>query len=158
MGDYIPIALRRQVRERARGICEYCLIPEAAVLAAHETDHVIPQKHGGLTEFGNLALSCALCNRYKGSDLASLDPETGDIFPFYNPRCDRWTDHFRLEHAQIIPLTPIGCVTVRIFQINNPERVRERELLIASGIYLADGLWGGNAGIRSKKGSQSPVH
>lgn len=72
---YIPIALRRLVYERAEGCCEYCLMPETAVFATHEIDHILAQKHGGKTEANNLALACALCNKYKGSDLASLDEE-----------------------------------------------------------------------------------
>ena len=62
---YIPIALRRQVYERAKGYCEYCLIPDIAAFAPHEIDHIIAEKHGGLTEAENLALSCTLCNKHK---------------------------------------------------------------------------------------------
>jgi len=57
-------------------------------IAPHEVDHVIAEKHGGLTEPDNLALSCTLCNKHKGSDLTSIDPETGDIVPLYHPRKD----------------------------------------------------------------------
>jgi hypothetical protein len=37
----IPAKLRRQVRERANGCCEYCLIPETDAHARHQVDHVI---------------------------------------------------------------------------------------------------------------------
>lgn len=63
---YIPADLRRLVYERAKGHCEYCLIPETVVLVAHQIDHIISEKHGGLTNAGNLALSCAVCNKHKG--------------------------------------------------------------------------------------------
>ncbi|OQW86515.1 MAG: restriction endonuclease [Thiotrichaceae bacterium IS1] len=76
---YIPVELRRLVYERARGCCEYCLIPETVVLVSHQIDHIIAEKHGGLTEADNLALSCAVCNKHKGSDLASIDPDTNQI-------------------------------------------------------------------------------
>jgi 5-methylcytosine-specific restriction endonuclease McrA len=66
----VPAGLRKQVYVRANGRCEYCLIPEMAGLASHEMDHIIAEKHGGSTEFNNLALSCVLCNKYKGSDIA----------------------------------------------------------------------------------------
>lgn len=72
---HIPAPLRRSVYERAAGRCEYCRIPDTLTLAPHEIDHIIAVKHGGLTESENLALSCTLCNKRKGSDLASLDPE-----------------------------------------------------------------------------------
>jgi 5-methylcytosine-specific restriction endonuclease McrA len=129
---YIPPALRRLVYERASRSCEYCLIPETAVFAVHEIDHIIAQKHGGPTDADNLALSCTLCNKHKGSDLASLDPETGLIVPLYHPRRDHWTDHFQVHVGQVVPLTPTGRVTVRLLQLNHPDRVEERTLLIAA--------------------------
>jgi 5-methylcytosine-specific restriction endonuclease McrA len=57
---YVPAELRRLVRQRAGDRCEYCLIPEAVTFASHEVDHVIAEKHGGLTDQANLALSCAV--------------------------------------------------------------------------------------------------
>ncbi|MGB7520356.1 MAG: HNH endonuclease signature motif containing protein, partial [Spirulinaceae cyanobacterium] len=59
---YIPAPIRRQVCQRAQDCCEYCLIPNLATFASHEVDHIIAEKHGGLTEIENLALSCSLCN------------------------------------------------------------------------------------------------
>ncbi|MDZ7290269.1 MAG: HNH endonuclease [candidate division KSB1 bacterium] len=132
---YVPSALRQLVYERARGRCEYCLISEMVTFASHEIDHIISQKHGGPTEAGNLALCCVLCNKHKGTDIASLDPTTGEIVPLYHPRRDRWLDHFQLIGAQIIPLTPKGRATARLLQLNHPDRVEERELLIAAGVF-----------------------
>jgi hypothetical protein len=57
------------------------------------------------------------------------------LTPFYNPRTQHWNLHFNLEGAQIIPLTPIGRVTIAILQINHPERVLERQHLIQAGKY-----------------------
>ncbi len=131
---YIPSALRRLVCERARGCCEYCLIPEAATFASHEIDHIIAEKHGGSTMAENLALSCVLCNKHKGSDLASIDPSTGDIVPLYHPRQDIWSEHFQLQGAELMPLTSRGRVTVRLLQLNRPERIVERQLLIEAGL------------------------
>jgi hypothetical protein len=133
---HIPAELRRSVRQRARDHCEYCLIPESMALAAHEIDHVIAEKHGGLTEAGNLALACALCNGFKGSDLASIDPDSGSIVPLFNPRRERWTEHFRLENGRIEPLTASGRATVRLLQLNHPDRVEERLILVAAGMIL----------------------
>src|SRR4051812_36815538 len=111
---YIPVALRRLVRERAGERCEYCLMPEQFTLAAHWVDHVVADKHGGQTEEANLALSCVLCNQHKGSDLTSIDPETGAITPLFHPRRDQWSAHFKLAAARIEPLTQTGRVTVRL--------------------------------------------
>jgi|SRR5712692_3730959 hypothetical protein len=132
---YIPTALRRLVVERASGRCEYCGLSEALAFAPHELDHIIAQKHGGQTEADNLAFSCALCNKHKGSDVASVDPETGRIVPLYHPRRERWADHFQLQAARFVPLTPTGRVTTRLLQLNHPDRVAERKLLIAAGLF-----------------------
>ena len=132
---YVSAELRRLVYERAGGRCEYCLIPESFALVPHEIDHIIAQKHGGTTEVDNLALSCTICNKHKGSDLTSIDPETGEIVPLYQPRRARWSDHFRIENARLLALTPTARVTIRLLQLNHPHRVIERELVIAAGLW-----------------------
>lgn len=131
---YIPAALRRFVRERGLGCCEYCVIPEQFTLVPHWVDHIVAEKHGGQTTAENLALACVLCNLFKGSDLTSLDPESGEITPLFHPRQDRWSDHFRLDGAIIEPLTPTGRVTVRLLQLNKPDRIEERNLLVRLGV------------------------
>ena len=130
----IPVALRRLVSARAARRCEYCLVPELITFASHEIDHIIAQKHDGATESDNLALSCTLCNKHKGSDIASLDPDTGELAALYHPRLQNWSDHFRLHNAEILPLTPTGRVTVRLLHLNDPDRLQERELLTAAGL------------------------
>jgi hypothetical protein len=52
----VPAELRRLVRQRAADSCEYCLIPERATLATHAIDHIVAEKHGGITVADNLAL------------------------------------------------------------------------------------------------------
>lgn len=131
---YVPAALREQVRQRAGGRCEYCRIPESHTLTPHEVDHVVAEKHGGATEADNLALSCALCNKHKGTDLTSIDPVTGDVVQLFHPRRDRWADHFQLNEGRVVPLSSIGRTTVRLLQLNTNERIAERELLIEAGL------------------------
>ena len=135
MSSYIPAALRQVVLARAAERCEYCRFPQAASFLTCEVEHIIAEKHGGATIESNLALACPFCNRFKGSDLGSLDPETSQLTPFFHPRNQRWDDHFHLEGARIIPLTPEGRVTVIIFQFNHPDRIAEREPLIDAGMY-----------------------
>lgn len=127
--------LRRFVRERATGRCEYCGVLEAHAFLSHQVDHVIPEKHGGRTAADNLALSCVLCNRRKGSDLASIDPQTGRPAILFNPRTQAWGDHFRLEKSVVVPLTPEGRATVALLQLNDPARVEERVELIRAAAY-----------------------
>ena len=133
--SYISVELRREVYRRSQGCCEYCLIPEIATFASHQIDHIIAEKHGGLTELNNLALSCTLCNKYKGSDLTSIDPKTGKIESLFHPRQDLWLKHFQINNAVIIPLTAKGRVTERLLQFNLKERIQERKLLIDAEIY-----------------------
>lgn len=129
MADSIGKALRRGIAERARGRCEYCLTPEWILLAGCEVDHVISRKHGGLTDPSNLAFSCARCNRAKGSDIGSLAPVTGQYCRLFNPRIDRWDEHFALDGSQLVGRTDVAQVTVKILRLNDPERIAERTLL-----------------------------
>lgn len=82
----------------------------------------------------NLALCCALCNKYKGTDVASIDPQSGEIERLFHPRRDRWGDHFDLRGGMIVSKTGIGRVTVRLLQLNRPERIKERELMLRAGL------------------------
>jgi 5-methylcytosine-specific restriction endonuclease McrA len=127
---YIPSDLRRMITEQAKRCCEYCLQPEIFSFCVHEIDHVIAEKHGGLTIVGNLALACKLCNTFKGSDIASIDPETGEIVALYNPRRDRWREHFQIEDAHFAPLTAQARTTVRLLQLNRSDRLSERRAWI----------------------------
>jgi hypothetical protein len=125
----LDAALRELVRLRAAGFCEYCCISERFTLAEHEIDHVIAVKHGGSTVAENLALCCALCNRFKGSDIASIGPETGQLTPLFHPRADRWVDHYQIRNGEILALTAKGRTTARLLRMNHPARIRERQLL-----------------------------
>ncbi len=132
---YIPEALRRSVIDQAKNCCEYCLMPQESKLYTFEVDHIIAEKHRGKTQEDNLCLSCLDCNRYKGSDFASYDPDSGDIAVLFNPRHDRWAEHFRLNGAEIEPLTPQGRVTVFLLHLNDQARLTERAALIEAGRY-----------------------
>ena len=132
---YIPADLRRLVYQRARGRCEYCLQPEITGFSVHENEHIIARKHGGATTADNLALSCPLCNRRKSSDLAAIDPKTGEVVRLFHPRRDRWDEHFHLDDAFMLPLTAIGRATANLLEFNTTLRVEERKVMIALGIF-----------------------
>lgn len=128
MPAFISSALRQQVIARAGHSCEYCHKPQVSFYP-HEVDHVIALKHGGETVFENLAFACFQCNRHKGSDLSSIDPETNSIKPLFNPRTQIWLEHFRFDNAVIVPLTAEARVTVLLLQLNESSRVQERQAL-----------------------------
>ena len=67
--------------------------------------------------------------------MGSLDPQTGLLAPFFNPRTQNWADHFQMEGALIRPLTAEARVTVRILRLNDEERVMERQKLLDAGLY-----------------------
>lgn len=78
----------------------------------YDIDHVIAEKHGGTTDTDNLALACWCCNRHKGSDLTSFDPQTRRLSPTFNPRTQVWAEHFAFEKERVVGLTPEGRTTV----------------------------------------------
>lgn len=81
---YVPALLRRRVQQRAAGNCEYCLLSEDDAYFSHEPDHIIAEKHGGETSYENVTWACFDCNRFKGSDIASRDPLSGDLVSLFN--------------------------------------------------------------------------
>src|SRR5690349_8943454 len=101
----------------------------------HEIDHVISRKHGGTGEPDNLAFACYLCNRYKGSDIASLHPKKCQLVRLFHPRQDRWREHFRINGPTIVPLTDVGVVTSELLLLNLAAWVVERQLLQSLGRY-----------------------
>jgi hypothetical protein len=134
---YLSASLREQVRDRAGHRCEYCLLGEDDAHFPHEPDHIIAEKHGGTSSLDNLAPACFDCNRFKGSNIASIEPETNELIPLFNPRMQEWPKHFAIREGAIIPTTAIGRVTVLVLRLNLLERVETRELLAEIGEYPA---------------------
>jgi len=123
------------VQARAQGRCEYCHIPEEADFIRFEVDHVIAEQHGGQTVLENLAYACFDCNRRKGPNLSSIDPQTWERTRLLHPRTQIWEEHFRLHvDGTIIGLTAEGRTTLRLLALNAPGRVRDRVDLLAIGM------------------------
>jgi hypothetical protein len=134
---YVPAELRRRIIELSGDCCEYCRTPHDIGTAQqnYHVEHIIAESHGGVTIEANLAFSCPKCNLYKGTNIATADPETGEPTFLFHPRRHQWGDHFRLDGALIEPLTPEGRATVFVLQLNAPERVEKRLALILLGRY-----------------------
>jgi hypothetical protein len=129
-----------EVRRRAAGLCEYCRIPEAAFRRPFHIEHVIARQHGGATELDNLALACWTCNLKKGPNLSGIDPQTKQITPLFNPRSDRWVDHFAISVGtsfslgiEIEGLTAVGRATVVVLGMNAEFRQMVRYQLWREG-------------------------
>lgn len=129
MTSYVSADLRRLVETRANGVCEYCLIHASDTYFGCQVEHIIAEKHGGPTEAENLAHARAFCNRAKGTDIGTIAPGTGELVRFFNPRVDRWAEHFVLQGVFIQPRTAIGEATARILRFNDSARLFERETL-----------------------------
>lgn len=128
--------LRLQVTIRASHRCEYCLLhQDDETIYSHEIDHVIAEKHYGPTILTNLALACFYCNRFKGSDIASIDPLHEQITPLFNPRTQNWHDHFVLDGPLIVPKSSAGRATARLLHMNRPKIVQRRTYLIQLDRY-----------------------
>ncbi len=138
MSSYVPVALRRLVAQRAQSLCEYCLIHEDDTFLGCQVEHIIAEKHGGKTVESNLAFACVFCNRFKGSDIATLAQPAGLLCRLFNPRIDRWADHFLLDALQITGRTEIGQATATLLCFNNADRLLERETLAAENRYPSD--------------------
>ena len=120
------------VRSRAEHRCEYCLLPQHASLFRFHVDHVIARQHGGQTLPDNLALACGMCNRHKGPNLSGVDPLEGSIVRLFNPRAQRWSDHFTLEGSIINGFTPAGRATVNTLKLNHVDQIDIRQMLNAN--------------------------
>jgi len=131
----IDEALREFVRRRGGDRCEYCRLPQHAVDGRFHVEHVVAQQHRLDDGPPNLALACARCNLQKGTNLASVDPVTGEIVPIFNPRVDKWGEHFAFRGSEIRGLTPTGRATVRLLQMNARHRVELRSSLLAAGNF-----------------------
>jgi hypothetical protein len=126
---------RELVAQRADDQCEYCRMHQDHAVKNHEPDHIIPLKHGGNDSDENLAWACFQCNRYKGSEVGAYDSHTGHLVTLFNPRQHSWHEHFSIEAGEIVAHTDIGRVTILVLQLNRPNRVEVRQLLMHAGLY-----------------------
>jgi HNH endonuclease len=128
-------AVRELVRQRAHNRCEYCLLPDEFDELPFHIEHVIAKQHGGNDEPINLCWSCSRCNLYKGTNIASLDRETGELAALYNPRIQAWELHFEIRDTHIVGLTAAGRITARLLHMNDTQRLDLRLDLIRRGIF-----------------------
>ena len=132
-----PRPVRDLVRTRAQGQCEYCHKPDRYSPHTPQIDHIIPRKHNGTDDPENLAWACFQCNVCKGTDFAAINEQTGEMIRLFNPRIQNWDDHFLLDDAEMVGKTAIGRVTIRILQMNHPDQIETRRVLIENGLWKA---------------------
>ena len=128
-------AVKEMVRRRAGDRCEYCRIDQAYTTFTHQIDHIRALKHNGSDSLENLCLSCFACNNAKGTDPAGFDPATDQLTRLFNPRIDRWAEHFHYEGPTLVGLTPIGRTTLVVLDMNEAACLEQRENLIVVGLF-----------------------
>lgn len=116
------------VAQRAAHCCEYCQAPEAIFNFPFEVEHIVAPGRGGNGDESNLALSCRSCNLYKSDYIEALDPLTETTVRLFNPRQNRWEEHFRVDQRSgtLIGVTAIGRATVERLQMNKPTQLAAR--------------------------------
>lgn len=127
----VPVAMERRVRERAGGKCEYCCSPANTASAPFSTEHVQPVSLDGTNDEENLAFSCLFCNLSKGVRIAAIDPATGLEVALFNPRIQKWSEHFTWsrDSLSVVALTPTGRATLDALKLNRSELRNLRALL-----------------------------
>jgi 5-methylcytosine-specific restriction endonuclease McrA len=135
-------AISREIREavaaRAGRRCEYCRLPDRLQAGGFELDHILPSARGGLTTLDNLAYACPHCNDRKWAHVEAQDPATRQTVPLFQPRSDRWQDHFEWSRAvpfEIIGRTPTARATIVRLQLNHPELIAIRRELARLGVF-----------------------
>lgn len=129
--------LRDAVVRRAHNRCEYCQLPASLQVGGFEVDHIVPRSRSGLTDLPNLALACPHCNAHKWAHIDGEDPASGQRVTLFNPRTQRWLDHFQWSVQrpfEIIGTSAQGRATLARLQMNHPDLVNIRRLLDELGI------------------------
>ena len=116
MNELSWTTIRQQVYERAQGCCEYCQTAEANSGQTMHVDHINPQ---GEDVLENLCLACWNCNSSKHKATTAVDPLTNKLVILYNPRSERWSNHFQwIDYGiRIEGLTSTGRATIN--RLNN---------------------------------------
>jgi len=132
---YLSPTLRQRVAESFDHRCAYCHTAQRIIGPLLEIDHILPQSKGGSSDEENLALACPVCNSFKSDEIEGVDPESGQVWPLYNPRTQHWSEHFVWQDAGAIVagVTPCGWATVAALHMNDADVVAARRLWIAVG-------------------------
>jgi len=117
----IPERLRRWLATLGER-CEYCSTSEWITGIPLEVDHIRPRSRRGATSQSNLCHACSSCNTNKGDQTHGLDPVTGQRVRLFNPRRQRWPEHFEWSEdgTQIVGLTDCGRATVEALKNEQP--------------------------------------
>ncbi len=101
-------------------------MPEEAYPISFHVEHIVASVHQRNDDANNLAWACPPCNAHKGPNLTTIDPESKEQVQLFNPRIDRWEDHFLIKDGSIVGVTETGRGTVHLLDMNRVQRVELR--------------------------------
>ncbi|MCC5642523.1 HNH endonuclease [Nostoc sp. CHAB 5824] len=132
MSVYIPVELKKEIRNYFVDCCAYCRTAEALTVTTFEFEHIIPLSAGGETIFENLCLACPSCNRYKATCQTAIDLNTQDEIKLFNPQQQLWTYHFSWndDATEIVGITSVGRATILALKMNRPQLIRVRKMWV----------------------------
>ncbi len=102
-----------------------------------QVDHIDPNGDDNLE---NLCLSCWNCNSSKHKATSVIDPESGERTALFNPRLQRWNDHFVWidNNTQLEGLSAVGRATIERLKMNRPVIVAARQRWVEGGHHPPD--------------------
>ncbi len=132
---YVTAQERQAIAERAKGRCEYCQSRADFATQSFSVEHIMPVSKDGETGLENLALACPGCNGHKYNKTDYPDPIDGALVPLFNPRTQRWQDHFAWndDFSHVVALTATGRATLEALKLNRAGLVNMRKALFAIG-------------------------
>jgi hypothetical protein len=120
-------------------------LPDRLQIGGFDVDHIVPESRGGQTILENLAYAGQSCNGHKWSHEEFIDPATGERVRIFNPRTDRWDDHFQWVESpeeldvRIVGKTSCGRATEAGLQMNAPAIARvRRDLIVLEILKIPD--------------------
>ena len=140
----MPISdeVKQIVRKRAKYLCEYCHSSERLSASRFTVDHVIPKSLGGSDAIDNLALACRRCNERRYNFVGGIDPETKETVPLFNPRQQKWDEHFVWINQGLVieGITPIGRATCIRLDLNDTRYPDNDSIRETRGFWIKTGL------------------
>jgi len=133
---------KRIVRERAKYLCEYCHSSERLSASRFTIDHITPKSLGGSDDLENLALACRRCNERRYNFVASIDPDSQETVPIFNPRLQKWDEHFVWgdQGTLIEGITPIGRATCIRLDLNDTRYPEKDSIRATRRFWIKTGL------------------
>jgi HNH endonuclease len=127
----------RAVAERAGHRCEYCRAPEAVFNSRFEVEHILATSQQGSDDDTNLTLACRSCNLLKSDHRHAWDEFTKSAVWLFNPRQDRWEEHFQVieETGLVQGTTAVGRATIACLRLNSQTQIEARRLWMHLGLF-----------------------